>query len=175
LRRHAVIVGDRPPLLLVHGWPETWYAWRLLMPALARDFEVISVDQRGIGLSDKPQDGYDSGTLAGDLVALMAALGHSVSAPSSPPRRPAETLQGLGRPASLQLLLEDRPSFLLRTSGERRPPLAQVVHVRLCQCIEASGESEVAVSLSARHRHERGSRQKSAEPYPFLAGCEHDD
>jgi hypothetical protein len=53
------------------------------MPALARDFEVISVDQRGIGLSDKPQDGYDSGTLAGDLVALMAALGHSVSAPSS--------------------------------------------------------------------------------------------
>jgi hypothetical protein len=83
LRRHAVIVGDRPPLLLVHGWPETWYAWRLLMPALARDFEVISVDQRGIGLSDKPQDGYDSGTLAGDLVALMAALGHSVSAPSS--------------------------------------------------------------------------------------------
>ena len=37
------------------------------MPALARDFEVISVDQRGIGLSDKPQDGYDSGTLAGEM------------------------------------------------------------------------------------------------------------
>jgi pimeloyl-ACP methyl ester carboxylesterase len=76
LRLHAVIGGDGPPLLLVHGWPETWYAWRLLMPALARDFEVIAVDQRGIGLSDKPQDGYDTGTLAGDLVALMDALGH---------------------------------------------------------------------------------------------------
>ena len=76
LRQHAVIGGDGPPLLLVHGWPETWYAWRLLMPALARDFEVVAVDQRGIGLTDKPQDGYDTGTLAGDLVALMEALGH---------------------------------------------------------------------------------------------------
>jgi pimeloyl-ACP methyl ester carboxylesterase len=46
------------------------------MPALARDFQVVAVDQRGIGLSDKPQDGYDAGTLAGDLVALMDALGH---------------------------------------------------------------------------------------------------
>src|SRR5919112_869408 len=76
LRQHAVIGGDGPPLLLVHGWPENWYAWRLLMPQLARDFEVIAPDQRGIGLSDKPADGYDTGTLAGDLVALMDALGH---------------------------------------------------------------------------------------------------
>jgi pimeloyl-ACP methyl ester carboxylesterase len=76
LRLHAVIGGDGPPLLLVHGWPQTWYAWRMLMPTLARDFQVIAVDQRGIGLSDKPQDGYDTGTLAGDLVALMEALGH---------------------------------------------------------------------------------------------------
>jgi pimeloyl-ACP methyl ester carboxylesterase len=76
VRLHAVIGGDGPPLLLVHGWPETWYAWRLLMPALARDFQVIAVDQRGIGLSDKPVDGYDTGTLADDLVALMDVLGH---------------------------------------------------------------------------------------------------
>jgi pimeloyl-ACP methyl ester carboxylesterase len=76
LRQHAVIGGDGPPLLLVHGWPETWYAWRLLMPALARDYQVIAVDQRGIGLTEKPQDGYDTGTLAGDLVALLDALGH---------------------------------------------------------------------------------------------------
>jgi pimeloyl-ACP methyl ester carboxylesterase len=76
VRIHAVIGGDGPPLLLVHGWPETWYAWRLLMPALARDFQVIAVDQRGRGLSDKPADGYDTGTLANDLVALMGSLGH---------------------------------------------------------------------------------------------------
>jgi pimeloyl-ACP methyl ester carboxylesterase len=76
VRLHAVIGGEGPPLLLVHGWPETWYAWRLLMPALARDFQVIAVDQRGRGLSDKPEGGYDTGTLATDLVALMDALGH---------------------------------------------------------------------------------------------------
>jgi pimeloyl-ACP methyl ester carboxylesterase len=76
LRLHAVIGGEGPPLLLVHGWPENWYAWRLVMPELARDFQVIAPDQRGIGLSDKSQDGYDTGTLAGDLVALMDALGH---------------------------------------------------------------------------------------------------
>jgi pimeloyl-ACP methyl ester carboxylesterase len=76
LRLHAVIGGSGPPLLLIHGWPQLWYAWRLVMPALAEDFEVIAVDQRGIGLSDKPSDGYDIGTLAGDMVALMDALGH---------------------------------------------------------------------------------------------------
>jgi pimeloyl-ACP methyl ester carboxylesterase len=46
------------------------------MPALARDFQVIAVDQRGIGLSDKPAGGYDTGTQANDMVALMEALGH---------------------------------------------------------------------------------------------------
>ena len=76
VRLHAVIGGDGPPLLLVHGWPETWYAWRHLMPALARDFEVIAVDQRGMGLSDKRDGGYDTGTQARDLIGLMDALGH---------------------------------------------------------------------------------------------------
>ena len=76
LRQHVVIGGDGPPLLLVHGWPQTWYAWRLVMPGLARDFQVIAPDQRGTGLSGKPKDGYDTGTLASDLVALMDALGH---------------------------------------------------------------------------------------------------
>jgi pimeloyl-ACP methyl ester carboxylesterase len=76
VRLHAVVGGDGPPLLLIHGWPQTWYAWRLVMPSLARQFNVIAVDQRGIGLSDKPADGYDTGTQARDMVALMEALGH---------------------------------------------------------------------------------------------------
>jgi pimeloyl-ACP methyl ester carboxylesterase len=76
VRLHAVVGGDGPPLLLVHGWPETWYAWRLVMPALARDFTVVAVDQRGRGLSDRPAGGYDTGTLASELVALMDALGY---------------------------------------------------------------------------------------------------
>jgi pimeloyl-ACP methyl ester carboxylesterase len=76
LRLHAVTGGGGPPLLLVHGWPQLWYQFRMIMPALARDFSVVAVDQRGIGLSDKPQDGYDTAALASDLVALMDALGH---------------------------------------------------------------------------------------------------
>jgi pimeloyl-ACP methyl ester carboxylesterase len=76
VRLHAVIGGGGPPVLLIHGWPGSWYYWRLVMPALARDFEVIAVDQRGIGLSDKPEEGYDTGTLANDLAGLMDALGH---------------------------------------------------------------------------------------------------
>ena len=76
LRQHVVTGGEGPPLLLIHGWPQTWYAWRLVMPDLARDFQVIAPDQRGIGLSGRPKDGYDTGTLAADLAALMDALGH---------------------------------------------------------------------------------------------------
>jgi pimeloyl-ACP methyl ester carboxylesterase len=76
LRQHVVTGGAGPPLLLVHGWPQTWYAWRLVMPELARGFTVVVPDQRGCGLSGKPEDGYDTGTLAADLVALMDALGH---------------------------------------------------------------------------------------------------
>jgi pimeloyl-ACP methyl ester carboxylesterase len=76
LRQHVVTGGQGPPLLLVHGWPQTWYAWRLVMPALAREFTVVAPDQRGTGLSGRPEDGYDTGTLAGDLAALMGALGH---------------------------------------------------------------------------------------------------
>jgi pimeloyl-ACP methyl ester carboxylesterase len=76
VRLHAVVGGAGPPLLLIHGWPGGWYYWRLVMPALGRDFEVVAVDQRGIGLSDKPEHGYDARTLANDLVAFMNALGH---------------------------------------------------------------------------------------------------
>jgi pimeloyl-ACP methyl ester carboxylesterase len=76
LRQHVVIGGDGPPLLLVHGWPENWYQYRALMPALARDFTVIAVDQRGMGLTEKPKGGYDTATLADDLVALMDELGY---------------------------------------------------------------------------------------------------
>src|ERR1700746_1886069 len=76
LRPPGVPGAGAPPLLLVHGWPQLWYQFRMIMPGLARDFSVVAVDQRGIGLSDKPAGGDDTATLASDLVALMDALGH---------------------------------------------------------------------------------------------------
>jgi hypothetical protein len=57
LRQHVVIGGDGPPLLLVHGWPQFWFAWRLVMPGLARHFSVIVPDQRGRGQTSKPRQG----------------------------------------------------------------------------------------------------------------------
>ncbi|MFG1663861.1 alpha/beta fold hydrolase [Streptomyces sp. Y7] len=73
---HAVIGGDGPPLLLLPGWPQFWYSWRLVMPALAERFTVIAPDLRGMGASDKPATGYDAATLADDMAGLMTELGH---------------------------------------------------------------------------------------------------
>src|SRR5882757_151386 len=76
MRLHAVTGGKGPAVLLIGRWPQTWYAWRHVMPALAKDFTVVAVDPRGVGLSDRPAAGYDSGTLANDSVNLMKALGY---------------------------------------------------------------------------------------------------
>lgn len=76
LTLHAVVGGDGPPLLLLPGWPQFWYSWRLVMPALAEHFTVIAPDLRGMGASDKPASGYDAATLADDMAELMTALGH---------------------------------------------------------------------------------------------------
>jgi pimeloyl-ACP methyl ester carboxylesterase len=73
---HAVIGGEGPPLLLLTGWPQSWYAWRGMMLPLARQFTVIVPDPRGLGISGKPESGYDTGTLGRDLFSLMTALGH---------------------------------------------------------------------------------------------------
>ncbi len=73
---HAVIGGDGPPLLLVPGWPQTWYAWRKIMPLLADAYTVIAVDPRGIGGSDAPLSSYDLKTVADELVGCMQSLDH---------------------------------------------------------------------------------------------------
>src|SRR4029077_5178133 len=58
IRLHAVVGGEGPPLLLAPGWAPARCARRMLMPALASDFEVIAADHRGGGLSDKPKNGF---------------------------------------------------------------------------------------------------------------------
>ncbi len=73
---HAVIGGQGPALLLLGGCPENWFAWRYLMLPLSRDFTVIAVDPRGVGLSEKPAGGYDADTLVADMFGLMDTIGH---------------------------------------------------------------------------------------------------
>lgn len=74
LGHHVVIGGEGPPLLMLAGWPQCWYAWRHLMPTLARDFTLYVADPRGVCLSDLTDDGFDNLSLAADMFALMDAL-----------------------------------------------------------------------------------------------------
>lgn len=68
--------GEGEPLLLHCGWPQSWYAWRYLMLPLSQHFKVIAVDPRGLGISDKPVDGFDVNTLADNMFKLMDVFGH---------------------------------------------------------------------------------------------------
>ena len=73
---HAVVGGEGPPLLLLGGWPQSWYIWRDIMLPLAERFTLVVPDPRGLGISDKPKGGYDTGTVGRDLFGLMTALGY---------------------------------------------------------------------------------------------------
>lgn len=69
--------GAGPPLLLLHGFPQTRAMWREIAPALAQSFRVIAPDLRGYGASDKPRgvQNYSFRAMAGDMRALMAHEG----------------------------------------------------------------------------------------------------
>jgi pimeloyl-ACP methyl ester carboxylesterase len=71
---HYVIGGRGGPVVLLHGWPETWYEWRHVMPALAKNYTVIVPDLRGLGDSSKPVSGYDVKTTAEDIYQLVSQL-----------------------------------------------------------------------------------------------------
>jgi pimeloyl-ACP methyl ester carboxylesterase len=62
-------------VLCLHGWPQHWYEWRHLMPALADRHRVIALDQRGFGWSEAPKDGYEKEELASDVLAVLDELG----------------------------------------------------------------------------------------------------
>ncbi|MEM6726461.1 MAG: alpha/beta hydrolase [Bacteroidota bacterium] len=77
LKIYAVKGGSGPPLLLLHGAPESHVMWRKLGPELAKNFTVIAPDLRGYGRSDKPFEAdYSKRRMAADQVELMEALGY---------------------------------------------------------------------------------------------------
>lgn len=76
LRLHYMEAGSGQPVLLLPGWPQTWYAWRHVVPILvAAGRRVIVLDPRGLGDSDMPADGYDLDTTAGDVHQFVRQLG----------------------------------------------------------------------------------------------------
>lgn len=76
VRLHYVTLGKGNPVVLLHGWPQTWYEWRRVMPLLADRFLLIAPDLRGLGDSSRPSSGYDKKTVAADVWRLMQHLGH---------------------------------------------------------------------------------------------------
>jgi pimeloyl-ACP methyl ester carboxylesterase len=72
---HVAEAGSGPPVVLLHGWPQHWYAWRKVVPDLATDHRVICPDLRGFGWSDAPPGRYDKRSLGEDVVTLLDALG----------------------------------------------------------------------------------------------------
>ena len=75
IKQHWVEAGQGPPVVLLHGFPETWYAWRKQIPVLAERYRLIVPDLRGYGETEKPASGYDKRTMAADIRALMEHLG----------------------------------------------------------------------------------------------------
>ena len=78
----ALVGGSGPALVLLHGYPQTHFAWHLVAPLLAKHFTVVLPDLRGYGKSVGPErdighEGYSKRSMAQDIVEVMSALGHS--------------------------------------------------------------------------------------------------
>ncbi len=100
IRQHFLEAGKGAPVVLLHGFPETSFAWRFQIPELAKHYRVIAPDLRGYGETDKPSSGYDKRNMAKDLRALMTTLGiekialvGTIGARASQPVLPRTTLR----------------------------------------------------------------------------------
>lgn len=71
---HYVSCGSGPVILLLHGWPQSWYEWRHIMPRLGSRFQVVAPDLRGLGDTSRPATGYEKQAVAADLWQLMRHL-----------------------------------------------------------------------------------------------------
>ena len=75
-RLHYLKGGQGEPLILIPGYPETWWAYHKVMPMLAEKYCVIVIEMRGMGSSDKPADGYEKKNMAKDVFELVKKLGY---------------------------------------------------------------------------------------------------
>lgn len=77
INMHYVIQGKGPLVIFLHGWPQTSYEWRHVMPALADNYTVVAPDLRGLGETERTKAGYDKKTISEDVAALIHHLGYS--------------------------------------------------------------------------------------------------
>lgn len=75
---HYITAGEGEPVILLHGFPQFWYAWRHQIPALTKHFKIIVPDLRGYGETEKPPQvsDYRTSLIATDIAALINALGY---------------------------------------------------------------------------------------------------
>ncbi len=74
---HYVTAGDGFPVVMIHGYPQTWWEWRHQIPVLAEKYSVITPDMRGLGDSSRPISGYDKKTISDDIWRVVnSELGH---------------------------------------------------------------------------------------------------
>jgi pimeloyl-ACP methyl ester carboxylesterase len=71
---HLAVAGDGAPVLLLHGWPEHWYAWREVMPSLAERHRVMAMDLRGFGWTDIAWEGFEKENMADDVARVLGAM-----------------------------------------------------------------------------------------------------
>jgi pimeloyl-ACP methyl ester carboxylesterase len=128
LRLHYVRTGgDKPPLVLAHGFSDAGTCWTPVAEILAADYDVIMVDARGHGRSDGPEQGYGSAEHAADLAGVITGLGL---------RRPAMLGHSMGAASTLVLagtypelpgaiLLEDPPPWWTGTRPADEAPTRQ--------------------------------------------------
>jgi len=114
---HYVTQGQGTPVILLHGWPEFWYAWRKQIPVLAEQFEVIVPDLRGFGYSDKPLTGYDTRTSASDIYELARSLGH---------QRVALIAHDIGARIALRFTLDHEDAVERLALLDSSPPMEQL-------------------------------------------------
>jgi pimeloyl-ACP methyl ester carboxylesterase len=124
---HVVTAGEGEPLVLLHGFPQTWYEWRRVIPELARHYRVIAPDLRGLGDSTRPEHGYDKKTIAGDLWELLnghmgiesfALAGHDWGGPVAYALA-ASRRAAVSRLAMLDVTVPGDGSDVFSTSGGR--------------------------------------------------------
>lgn len=78
VRIHYASIGEGPPVVMIHGFPDYWYSWRHQMDGLKDRFRVVAIDQRGYNRSSQPSgvEQYDLSLLVEDVVAVIEDLGH---------------------------------------------------------------------------------------------------